>query len=61
VLTYQSELAWALAMNVGSVGWVPRRSIATHRPIVLFTAHGTGWRLRAIHTAGADVARCRRL
>ena len=51
VLTYRSELAWTLAMNVGNVGFVPRRSIATHRPIVLFTAHGTGWRLRAIPRA----------
>jgi hypothetical protein len=61
VLTYQSELAWTLAMNVGNVGFVPRRSIATHRPIVLFTADGTGWRLRAIHTRRADIARCSRL
>ena len=61
VLTYQSELAWTLGMNVGPVGWVPRASIHSGRPIVLFTAVGTGWRLRPIHTRRADLRRCSRV
>jgi hypothetical protein len=60
-LTYQSELAWALGLNVGDVGWKPERLIPRHRPIVLFTAVHGGWRLRAIHPRAADAARCARL
>jgi hypothetical protein len=58
VLTYQSELAWVLGLNVGDVGWEPRQLIALRRPTVLFTAVGENWRVRAIDLPAADAARC---
>ena len=60
-LAYQSELAWALGVNVGSVGWRPQSSIADGAPIVLFTAHNDGWQLSPIHARAADAAQCDQL
>ena len=60
-LTYQSELAWTLGLNVGDVLWQPRQLVAPHSPTVLFTAVGDGWRLRAIDARAGDAARCAHL
>jgi hypothetical protein len=61
LLAYQSELAWVLGENVGSIGWQPQRSIAARAPIVLFTlAHGR-WQISPIHTRTRDTARCEKV
>jgi len=57
-LTYQSEVAWAMGLNVGSVGWQPDQAIAQKLPIVLFTLEQGRWRARPIHTLPADLIRC---
>ncbi len=57
-LGYQSEVAWAIGLNVGSVGYRPARSIAKGTPIVLFEPVGDGWRVRPIHVRTGDASRC---
>jgi hypothetical protein len=57
-LTYQSELAWTIGLNVGSVGWQPLKWIAQRDPIILFTLYHDRWRVRPIHTLPADASRC---
>jgi hypothetical protein len=53
-LKYQSILAWTLHINVAKVGWKFAPAIAATRPIVIFDAHGPGWRVLSLrqHTAG---------
>jgi hypothetical protein len=58
LLTYQTELAWTIGLNVGKVGWQPRRLIAARVPIVMFTPVGESWRVRPINLRPADGARC---
>jgi hypothetical protein len=53
-LTYQSELAWALGLNVGDILWQPAQLAAPHRPTVLFTPVGERWRVRAIDARSRD-------
>lgn len=60
-LEYQSELAWALGVNVGSVAWQPQKWIDGTQPIVLFTPVGLDWSIRALHTPAAMTASCDRL
>jgi hypothetical protein len=55
---YQSELAWALGMNVGNVGYRPGRSIDQGIPIVVFKPHREGWQVRPFHLRSAGRARC---
>jgi hypothetical protein len=57
-LGYQSEVAWAIGLNVGSVGYRPATSIAKGTPIVLFEPVGDGWRVRPIHVRTGDASRC---
>ena len=49
-LVYQSELAWAIGLNVGQVGYRLGESIQKGVPIVLFTPDGDGWKVRPINT-----------
>ncbi|MGO9956115.1 MAG: hypothetical protein ACLP50_09070 [Solirubrobacteraceae bacterium] len=58
---YQSELAWAVGLNVGNVGYRPGRSIDQGIPIVIFKPHDDGWQVRPIHMLAADTSRCDRL
>lgn len=55
----QSEVAWAVGLNVGNVGYRPGRSIDEGIPIVVIKPHDDGWQVRPFHTA-AD-AGCREL
>jgi hypothetical protein len=51
-LVYQSAVAWALHVNVASVGWKYGPAIASSRAIVLITPYpqsGSGWRIQALH------------
>jgi hypothetical protein len=56
LLGYQSELAWALGMNVGEVGYKPGVSINRGTPIILFKPHDAGWQVRPYHTTAACAA-----
>jgi hypothetical protein len=58
LLGYQSELAWAIGLNVGNVGFRPGKSIAEGLPIVLFNPHDDGWQVRPIDMLAADAVRC---
>ena len=58
VLPYQSELAWAIGLNVGNVGFRPRASIDQGIPIVLFKPYEDGWQVRPIDMLAADAVRC---
>ena len=53
-LQYQSLLAWTLHINVAKVGWKFAPAIAATRAIVIFDAHGHGWRVLSLrqHRAG---------
>lgn len=55
---YQAELAWALGMNVGNVGFRPGQSIDQGIPIVVFNPHRYGWRVRPWHLRADDARRC---
>jgi hypothetical protein len=54
----QSEVAWALGMNVGNVGFRPGASIDTGAPIVLFRPHRAGWQVRTFNVRPRDRRRC---
>ena len=43
---YVSILAWDTKLNVGSVGYLPKREIKHGYPIVLFTQLPNGWLAR---------------
>jgi hypothetical protein len=58
---YQSQLAWAVGLNVGATGYNPRRSIARGTPIVLFRQYLEGWQLRPYNLAPGTAARCAHL
>jgi hypothetical protein len=60
-LSFQSVLAWETNLNVGNVGYHPGRELRGHRPIVMFTPVGFGWRVHPYHTAPALQAQCRGL
>ena len=53
LLGYQSELAWAVGMNVGEVGYKPGVSIRRGTPIVLLKPHDGGWQVRPYHTSSS--------
>jgi hypothetical protein len=54
----QSEVAWALGMNVGNVGFRPGKSIDSGAPIVLFKPHRAGWQIRTYNLPRDDRRRC---
>ncbi len=58
LLRYQSELAWAIGLNVGNVGFRPGASIDQGIPIILFKPHDDGWQVRPTHMLAADAVRC---
>jgi hypothetical protein len=54
----QSEVAWALGMNVGNVGYRPGKSIDSGDPIVLFNPHRAGWQIRTYNLRRSEERRC---
>ena len=52
LLGYQSEVAWAVGLSVGNVGFQPGASIRSGRPIVLLKPHDDGWQIRPYNTSG---------
>lgn len=58
LLGYQSELAWAIGLNVGEVGFRPGRAIERGDRIVLLKPHDEGWQVRLYNQTGADAVRC---
>lgn len=50
-LSYQSEVAWVLGVNVGSVGFRQRHAIAGDKPIVLLKPHDGDWEIRPYHSS----------
>ncbi|MGP0049853.1 MAG: hypothetical protein ACLPZR_13525, partial [Solirubrobacteraceae bacterium] len=58
---YQSEVAWAIGLNVGNVGYRPGRSIDQGIPIVVLKPHDDGWQVRPYNMPAADASRCDRL
>jgi len=57
----QSTLAWAVGLNVGDVLNHIGRAIDKGRPIVAFTPHDHGWRVRVYNQPRRQRARCARL
>lgn len=57
-LVYQSELAWALGVNVGQVSWHPAQLRAERLPLVQFTAIAGGWRIQAMNVRAVESAHC---
>jgi hypothetical protein len=47
----QSEVAWAVGLNVGNVGYRPGKSIQQGTPIVVLKPHDGGWEVRPYHTS----------
>jgi hypothetical protein len=58
LLGYQSELAWAIGLNVGNVGFRPGKSIDLGVPIVELKPHDDGWQVRPFHVAAGDASSC---
>lgn len=54
----QSEVAWAVGLNVGNVGYRPGKSIEQGIPIVVLKPHDDGWQVRPIHVLAGDATRC---
>jgi hypothetical protein len=61
LLGYQSEVAWALGLNVGEVGFRPGRAIRRGDEIVLLKPHDEGWQVRPFNVRPGSAARCRPL
>lgn len=61
LLGYQSELAWAIGMNVGNVSFRPGKSIGSGKPVVVFKPHDDGWQIRPFHYPHGAAARCQAL
>jgi hypothetical protein len=58
---YQSQLAWAIGLNVGATGYNPSHAIKRGKPIVVFKADDDGWQLRPYNLASATAKSCARL
>ena len=58
---FASALAFALHMDIGFVGYRPRRELRQHRPIVLFTPLSDGWLVLTHHIAASERAACSNL
>jgi hypothetical protein len=61
LLGYQSELAWAIGLNVGEVSFRPGKSISQGKPVVVFKPHDSGWQIHPFHLDPAMVPRCQGL
>ncbi|HWD65379.1 MAG TPA: hypothetical protein VG405_09405 [Solirubrobacteraceae bacterium] len=61
LLGYQSELAWVIGENVGSVSFRPGKSIGKGKPVVVFKPHDDGWQVRVFNLAPGTAARCNAL
>ncbi len=61
LLGYQSELAWAIGLNVGSVSFRPGHSIRKGGPVVEFKPHDDGWQIRLFNIPRAKRAECQSL
>lgn len=57
-LKYESTLAWELETNVRHIGFSPRRAAVHHRPVVLFSQQGRGWRIQALRAPPAKATQC---
>ena len=55
---YQSQLAWAVGLNVGKTGYNPGLSIKRGKPLVVFKAHNYGWELRPYNLAPGTAKSC---
>jgi hypothetical protein len=58
---FQSTLAWAVGLNVGATGYNVGKSIARGKPIVAFTVHRDGWRVRPYNLLPQTAASCQGL
>lgn len=58
---YQSQLAWAMGLNVSQVYFKPTLLLRVHRRMVLFTQVGlNGWRVAPYNVPASMAARCAR-
>jgi hypothetical protein len=58
--SHQSQLAWAMNLNVAPVLFKPALLKRVHRRMVLFTQDGNGWQVRAYNMPASIAARCAR-
>jgi hypothetical protein len=58
--SHQSQLGWAMNLNVAPVLFFPTRLKAAHTRMVLFTQRGSGWQVRAYNMPPSIAARCAR-
>jgi hypothetical protein len=56
--SHQSQLAWAMNLNVAPVLFNPARLKRGHTQMVLFLQDGSGWTVRAYNMPPAIAARC---
>jgi hypothetical protein len=61
LLGYQSEVAWAIGLSVGEVGFRPGKEIREGVPMVVLKPHDGGWQVRPFHLLAADASRCQGL
>jgi hypothetical protein len=55
---YVSILAWYTKLNVGKVGYLPKRELKKPYPIVLFVELPNGWETQTYHQKGALRSAC---
>ena len=55
---YVSILAWYMKLNVGKIGYLPKRELKKPYPIVLFTQLHSGWETQPYHQTGSLRAAC---
>jgi hypothetical protein len=55
---YVSIMAWYTKLNVGKVGYLPKRELKKPYPIVLFIELPNGWEAQTYHQTGALKAAC---
>jgi hypothetical protein len=58
---YVSVLAWYTKLNVGHVGYLPKRELKKKYPIVLFIELPNGWEAQTYHDRGALQSACAHL
>jgi hypothetical protein len=56
--SHQSQLAWAMGINVANVFYNPPLLKRIHKRMVLFTQQGDGWRVRAYNVPAPLAGRC---
>ncbi len=57
---HQSQLAWAMNLNVAQVFYKPSLLIRIHMRMVLFTQDGSGWKVRPYNIPADIASRCSR-